>query len=330
MYLDASAVLGRQARVDLAREMFLAAFGPDFSERRHAELDRLLDAVPEAQRTQLLNEIVAAAQPDQRDGVVDYIAASRHASGQENLGLRTVAAIVLASEENEFSSRTSRELAIAAEAAFPALRGRAELQKRSGARSDNSVIDQDIITHRDRKKLDTTESPEIAPAHVRIVFKAVASNIDSDQSTAQTEIEGLLESHQAELEQERQEQERLRRQVRERNAELAANREESRLELRQDMLLVMAELLQAVPGWNSLDDAVRDVEAGMALALGAGGAELLESPGQQVEYDVLLHNAEGKVNTGDRVRVVAPGVIYRGGMHGDRVLLKAQVKHEAG
>ena len=288
MYLDASAVLGRQARVDLARQMFLAAFGPDFSERRHAELDRLLDALPESDRAPLLEEVMARASSAQRAEVRDYLASSRHAQGDGQLPLRIAAALLLSDGSGEFASRTSRELA--------------------------GLI----------------ENPQGYGKTLEGVFSAAASKNVESKLTATAEVQKRSAEAQAEIEAERQEQERLRQQVRERNAELAANREESRLELRQDMLLVMAELLQAVPGWNSLDDAVRDVEAGIALALGAGGAELLESPGQWVEYDVRLHNAEEKVHPGARVRVVAPGVIYRGGMHGDRVLLKAQVKHEAG
>ncbi len=103
--------------------------------------------------------------------------------------------------------------------------------------------------------------------------------------------------------------ERWRQQVRERNAELESNREESRLEIRQDMLQAIGETLQTVAGrQGSVDELARNVEAGLILALRAGGADLLDT------------SPEGKV--------IAPGVIVRGGVHGDRVLLKAQVKHE--
>jgi hypothetical protein len=56
----------------------------------------------------------------------------------------------------------------------------------------------------------------------------------------------------------------------------------------------------------------------------------LEDPGDLVDFDPELHQSEGSVPPHASVRVIAPGVIYRGGIHGDRVLLKAQVKHEAG
>ena len=126
----------------------------------------------------------------------------------------------------------------------------------------------------------------------------------------ETKLGELRHAHEAELNSERREQERLRQQVRERNAELDAKREESRLEIRKDMLLAVGEVLQTVARrQGSVDDLAGNVEAGLRLALRAGGADLLDTA------------PEGKV--------AAPGVIVRGGAHGDLVLLPAQVKHEA-
>ena len=262
--------------------------------------------------------------------MLDYIARSRHASGPENLELRIVAALTLSSEQSEFASRTSKEIAVAAEAVFPAFSGKVELQKRSDIRSDVSANVEEPISSRGRSQLDTLESPESAPRPVGIVFEAVADNVGAVQTRAQTEIARLRESHKVELQLEREEQERLRQQVRERNAELAANREESRLELRQDMLLAVGEVLQSVHHRNGSGEPAGDVAAGLALALRAGGAEPLGTPGKVVEFDPELHQAEKSAPDRSLVRVVAPGVLYRGGIHGDRVLLKAQVKHEAG
>ena len=80
-------------------------------------------------------------------------------------------------------------------------------------------------------------------------------------------VEELKEAHEARIEQERQEQDRLREQVRQRNAELAANREESRLEIRQDMLLAVGEVLQSLYADDGVE--AEDVQAGLALALRA-------------------------------------------------------------
>ena len=298
LYRRSSAVLGRQARGDLAKEMFLAAFGPDFSDRRHAELDRLLDALPEAERTRLLQEAIATAAPDQRNGVLGYIADSRHAAGDEDVTLRLMATLSLGSERDELVQRTAGELskmvAVQAELTLPAFTEQAVVSKRLP------------------------------------VLENIAGDIEQAIADKDREISQLRASQEAQLEQERAEQERLRQQVRERNAELAARREESRLDIRQDMLLAVGEVLQCVPCAASREELARTVEAGLSLALGAGGAELLEQGGAVIDFDPVLHDAmEGRRPTG-RVRVLAPGVIVRGGVHGDRVLLKARVKHEEG
>ena len=288
LYVSSSAVLGRQARSDLAKALSLAAFGPDFSERRHSELDRLLDAIPEAQRTQILNEVIASASADQRDGVLDYLASSRHTGGPDQQDLRLLASLVLGDETSEFVAGVSAELA------------------------------------------DILDAPHQYSNNIQAVFKAVSERVKEGQFSAEAEVNKRSLEAQDQIEQEREEQERLRQQVRERNAELAANREESRLELRQDMLLAVGEVLQSVHRRNGSGEPAGDVAAGLALALRAGGAEPLGTPGKVVEFDPELHQAEKGAPDRSLVRVVAPGVVYRGGIHGVRVLLKAQVKHEAG
>ena len=288
MYLNSSAALGRQARSDLAKEMFLAAFGPDFSNRRHAELDRLLDAVPESQRTPLLNEVIATAAADQRDLVLGYLTNSRHSSGEERFSLRLLAALALGGGRGEFAASVSDEM------------------------------------------VDVLEQPQNYGSNLGLLFYSVRTKLEEDRITTDMEVLPRVSELERQLERERQEQDRLRQQVRERNAELAANREESRLELRQDMLLAVGEVLQSVHRRNGSGEPAGDVAAGLALALRAGGAEPLGTPGKVVEFDPELHQAEKGAPDRSLVRVVAPGVVYRVGIHGDRVLLKAQVKHEAG
>ena len=60
------------------------------------------------------------------------------------------------------------------------------------------------------------------------------------------ETESQRKAHDAELEREQREQVRLRQQVRDLGAELAANREESRFEIRNDILLAVGEVLQSI------------------------------------------------------------------------------------
>ena len=132
------------------------------------------------------------------------------------------------------------------------------------------------------------------------------------------EVKGLR----AELVGERNEQKRLHGLLDKANKEVAANRKESRLEIRQDMLQAVGEVLQTVAlrKANSIDELAGNVEAGLMLALKKGEAELLTTV------------AEGKV--------VAPGVQVRGVVRDKdkedgfkevvKVLLKPQVKKEGG
>ncbi len=287
MYLGSASLLGRQARGDLARQITLAAFGPEIPERRYGELDRLLDALPESDRGPLLEEVMARAVSAQRAEVRDYLADSRHFSGAGQLGIRLKGVLTVSNPHDEFTARTSRELA------------------------------------------DALASPERLPPEIKALFGEAAKGIDKAKSSFREEVQNRSAEAQSKIEVGRQEQERLRQQVRERNAELAANREESRLEVRRDMLLVVGEVLQSVSRSRDSGALAGDVEAGLTLALRAGGAEPLETPGEIVAFDPELHDTEGNVPARGAVRVIAPGVVYRGGTHGESVLLKAQVKHEA-
>ena len=299
-YLASSTVLGRQARGDLAREIFLAAFTPDFSERRHSGLDRLLDSMPEDQRQQLLQEVIATANAGQRASLLHYISQSRHAEGVNREGLRLMASLLLGDGTSEFEDRVSRELADALE-------------------PKNHSVNADPVSWSF-----SVSTPTVT------VLRNTQQRLDSIVAVNNAERTELQASHEDQLEQEKQEQERLRQQVRERNAELAANREESRLELRQDMLLAVGELLQSLSARSDRDGLAGDVAAGLLLALRAGGAEPLGVAGERVPYNEEEHSANENIQKSGTVKIIAPGVIYRGGVHGDRILLKALVKHEAG
>ncbi len=285
MYRRSAAVLGHQARGDLAREVGLAAFGPEVSDRRHSELDRLLDALPEAERLHILEEIIARAPADRRGEVQNYVANSRHADGPDRLPLRVTAALTLSEGQGELATGTARELA------------------------------------------EALAAPDRYGPETQALLKDISARVEKAVADKEREIAELRQSHAAELERERREQEWLRQQVRQRNADLAARREESRLEIRRDMLLAIGEVLQAGCRGSDSEDVFGNVEAGLRLALKAGGAEVLDSAPEG--YDVRFHKATETLAESTRVRVIAPGVIVRGGTHGDLVLLKAQVSREA-
>ena len=301
LYHRSAELLGRQARGDLAREMVLAVFGPDFSARRHSELDRLLDALPEDQRERLLQEVIASATADQRNGVLHYIAESRHASGPEHLGLRLVASLALGDGTSEIEKKVSRELANALE---------------PEEEPKNHSVDAGPASFQF-----TVSTPTVT------VFRDTQRLLRESNQRKEAELAEVQASHDAGLEQERQEQERLRQQVRERNADLAAGREESRLEARRDMLLAVGEVLQSLHGMDSAEAVVGKVSAGLELALRAGGAELLGTAPNG--FNPRLHESTEMLQESTPIKVIAPGVVVRGGTHGDLVLLKAQVSREA-
>ncbi len=122
------------------------------------------------------------------------------------------------------------------------------------------------------------------------------------------------------------ETERIRRTADDLQQELSRRREESQLETRRDILLAIGEVLQILSKKDKKSaDLISDVQAGLSLALQAGGAEILGQIGQVVSYDPKLHQADKNFNQGASVIITAPGVRVGGGRLGDLVLLKASV-----
>ena len=138
-------------------------------------------------------------------------------------------------------------------------------------------------------------------------------------------------SYNKQLYKQKQEEAHLRQQNQTLNVMLASKREESRLDIRRDMLLVVGEAIQLMYRQRSNPEvALRDLEAGLVLALGAGDAQLIEIAGSSVEYNPFLHKLDGEVADGTPVRVSAPGVIVPSSRLGDAVLLKARVSQISG
>ena len=109
-------------------------------------------------------------------------------------------------------------------------------------------------------------------------------------------------------------------------AEIAAGREESRMDIRQDMLIVISETLQSLR--NKQHDPAKMqqlVSDRLRLALRAGGGEEFGSIGETVGYNPVRHQAEGSITPGDPAHVVLPGAMIKGKLTGDRILVKARV-----
>ena len=143
----------------------------------------------------------------------------------------------------------------------------------------------------------------------------------------ESQLAQQLVSHEKHLGQMQQEEAHLRQQIQTLNSMLASKREESRLDIRRDMLLAVGEALQLMYQQREHSEvSLRDLEAGLVLALGAGGAQLLETADSSVEYNPFRHKLEGQVAEGTPVRVLAPGVIVPSSILGDAVLLKARAR----
>ena len=147
-------------------------------------------------------------------------------------------------------------------------------------------------------------------------------------------MEKQREAHAADLEQQRaayaadfnrwkQEEERLYNRI----ENLAAKREESHLEIRRDMLEAMAATLKMLrQRQGDSANLLRDVEAGLKLALQAGEAQFYGQANQPVEYNPELHEALEHIARGEAVTVIHPGVLIPGIKTGNYILLKALVK----
>lgn len=102
--------------------------------------------------------------------------------------------------------------------------------------------------------------------------------------------------------------------------ELAANREQSKLQIRKDMLITNVELIKAIRSNQSK----ADLEAIAKLSLQAGGAQFYGNIGEIVEFNFTQHESPKPLNTGTPVRIVEQGILYPGNV--DFILLKAQVE----
>ena len=288
LFQTTSELLGRQGRADLAREIALSALRVEYTPPRYSEIDQYLQDLTGSEDT------------------VQYLyelIALAEAAGATDKVLDYIANSRHASGPENLSLRLMAALTLS--------KGQGE-----------------FATRVSREMADVVGTPSAYGPELLAVLKETKASFERAIADKDREMAELRQAHEAELERERVEQDRLRQQVRQRNADLAARREESRLEIRRDMLLAIGEVLQSARLGVSCDEVAGKVEAGLRLALRAGGAEVLDSAPDG--YDVRLHRSEEELTNSTPVRVVAPGVIVRGETDGDLVLLKAKVSREAG
>ena len=269
--------LAKVARLDrsplallrLARELAPSAFQVEDFRRSHASLDRLLGSLAPEERTQLIRELLVQSngRETSKESVLQYVGSSRHVTGRERLTAIIIATLVLTDGRGEIPDKASTELAEAL--ASPEKYSRSVQTLTSGARSRHARELEDL------RRLHSDELESVNESH----------NI---------ELENLRKSHADKLAMAEQEYERLRSQKRQIEATMSSGREESRLEVRHDMLLTVGDALQrAYRDDRSARDLLDEVIRTLASALRAGGAEVLESVGSNVYFDPYVSSFAG-------------------------------------
>ena len=187
----------------------------------------------------------------------------------------------------------------------------------------SQLIGELLVKFRDARACHTAAMAELRNIH----SNALESEIQSHQDTLreiQAEYDTELKKRDDELKSVRREQERLQELVDTYEALMASGREESRLEIRQGMLLAVGDALQRafLQGENA-EERLENVITTLPNALREGEAETLGTVGATVKYDPRLHHSPDAIPSGAKVRLAAPGVIV-----GERVILKASVSNE--
>ena len=293
LYRAASAQLRPVGRASLAQELAIGALSATWSTVKHSELDRMLEDLPTIEQVSLFRDLtVRAANGDApRGAVLDYVADSLHAAGlpdsTERLDLLAMASLLLSDGSGEAVNKTAEQVSAAL----------------SGA-------------------ADEQQTGPVWPA----LLSGARQHITDLRAQHAQDLEEQRLSHEAKLEELRREAEQLNRRVEHLQSQIAEGREKLRMDILQDMLSVIAETLQSLPEWTDNPEALaKNVEARLVLALGAGGAEEFGTIGETVPYDPRKHHAAAMIPAESPVRVCGPGVVFRGKLTGDRVLIKAKV-----
>ena len=119
LFNSVSSLMGRQGRVDLTREIALAAFRADDATRYYpepSEIDRILSELTSSEEAQRLLELIALssdASLQDKDKLLRYVADSRHSNGPDRLNLLVLATLLLTDGQGPVAEQTSQELAAA-------------------------------------------------------------------------------------------------------------------------------------------------------------------------------------------------------------------------
>ena len=284
------------ALLRVVRELAPSAFRVEDFNQYHASLDLLLDALAPEERTQLIKEVVvqSARGETSKESVLEYVISSRHIMDRERLPVFMIATLVLTNGRGEVPDKASMELA------------EALASPRTYSPAIQALMKESRLKH---------------DLELEYLRRRCSDELESVKKAHEAELEKLQMSHADRMAIEEQEQERLRNQRRTFEALMASDREESRLEVRHDILLTVGDALQrAYRDERSIEDRLDEVIRTLASALRVGGAEALEAVGENVHFNPKFHHSTAPIRVGTPVTVSAPGVIA-----GKRVILKANV-----
>lgn len=188
----------------------------------------------------------------------------------------------------------------------------------------------DLKQQRDSHAADLKQQRESHAADLKQQQDSHAADLRQIQESYAADLKRQQESYAADLERWQREEERLYNRINALIADKAALREESRLEIRQEMLLRVGDAIQRgyQPGKDS-EARLNELTELLPYALRDGGAQPLGTVGDTVPYDPRLHHSMEKIPIGSLVRLSAPGVIVIGGTSGDKVILKANVTRDS-
>ena len=291
-YKAAAVQLERDRRAALAEEMVLGALSETWPAVQRPEMDRILDDIFPDERFALFQDLIVRSAQNEapKPAVLGYLADSRHnvwpSAPDRRLDLLMIASLLLSSEDG------------------PAVD---EVSERIGEMSTDP---------------DANDLEGVWPA----LLSGVGQHISDLRVQHAKELEDQRQSYETRLEEVQRDADWMKRRVDGLRSQIAEGREESRLEIRQDMLLVIAETLESLPGWaDNPEELLDNVKARLRLALGAGGAEEFGTIGETVPYDPKKHRAVGPIPAESPVLVSGLGTVVRGKLTGDRILIKARV-----
>lgn len=185
----------------------------------------------------------------------------------------------------------------------------------------------DLKQQRESHAAELRQQMDSHAAELKLQRENQAADLSQQRESHAADLEQLRKERTADFKQWQREEDRLNNQLQTLRAEIAANREESRLEIRRDMLDAMAATMAILrQGQGDPAGLLRDAEAGLKLALQAGEAQFYGEVNQLVEYDPDRHESPESLPRGESVTIIHPGVFIPGAKTGNYILLKAQVQ----